>query len=49
MKEEDFLCALHYCLQRGYYSEIVVKEFVENILEKNNYNFPDVEKFLKQE
>lgn len=48
MKEEDFLCGLHYCLQRGYYSEAVIKEFVE-ILEKNNFAFPDFEDFLTDE
>ena len=49
MKEEDFLSALHYCLQRGYYSETIVREFVENVLEKDNFNFPDFEAFLKEE
>ena len=48
MKEEDFLAGLHYCLQRGYYSETVVKEFMD-ILEKNNFDFPDFEYFLADE
>ncbi len=43
MKEEDFLCGLHYCLQKGYYSETVLREFVENIMQRDNHGLPSFE------